>query len=267
MKTKKILSGVLAILGVATGFAAVYFAVKESPEAHEALSEARENAAEKGEELTMVDEAIVMVKNLKKTAIATGAATTFVVGSYISGALAVAAAGTAAYAWQKKYLDLDKELSKLSPELRKKLHIDRAKEAVEKKLKAGEVKPKKPFGRRRPDEEFPVYDEHTDQIIWTTENKLYRARDLMARRISGGRAVLINDINVALGGKASHDEMSKKLGWSVHNNEQEEYFYSSDDGFFVDITLGVAGKDQLLDKEMLYLYYSIPPVVLDDEDL
>ena len=267
MKSKKVLSGILAILGVAAGLTAVYFAVKESPEAHEALSEARENAAEKGEELTMVDEAIVMGKNLKKTAVATGAAVTFVAGSYISGALAVAAAGTAAYAWQKKYLDLDKELSKLSPELRKKLHIDQAKEAVEKKLKAGEVKPKKPFGRRRPDEEFPVYDEYTDQIIWTTENKLYRARDLMARRISGGRSVVLNDINVALGGKATNDETFKKTGWSVHNEEQQEYFYSSEDGYFVDITLGVAGKDQLFDKEMLYLFYSIPPVVLDDDEL
>lgn len=268
MKTKKILPGILAILGVAAGLAAVYFAVEESPEAHEAVKEAEKEAAEKGEEFKKTDEVITMATHLKKTAVATGVAVGFVAGSYISGAIAIGAVGATAYAWQKRYLDLDKALSKMSPEMRKKLHIDQAKEAVEKKFKSGEVKEKKesktPFSKRRSDEEFAIYEEYTDQIIWTTENKILKTRDMMARHIASGKFLSFNNVIASLGGKPSNDPSIKRMGWSVNNVSQQEYFYESEDGFFVDIALEAGGQDHFFDKEMLYVYFSVPPMDADE---
>lgn len=266
MSNKKLLPGLLALAGGIGALASVYFAIKETPEANKAVEEeaARREEAEE-DEMTKKDEIIVMAPHYKKTAIITVGTVACIAGSYISGALAIGALATTAYAWKKKYIDAEHLLNKISPEVRKKLHLEEATKKVQEKVEKGKMpkEPKKKLFQKDHDELFPVYEENSDQIIWTTKNRILQAENYIARAIGGGRWASLANVITLLGGKATDDV--KDLGWSVNDEEQCEYFYSSEEGVFVDIILHTINEDSLFDKETLLLYFSVPPIISDEK--
>jgi len=266
MRTKKLLPGLLALAGGVSALLATYFAIKESPEAYNAVDEeAKRREEAKEEPMTKQDEIVTMAPHYKKTAIAAGASVVFITGSYISGAIAIGTLGAAAYAWQKKYLDAEKILDSLSPELRKKLHLEEAAEKVKTIVETGKLpkEPKKKLFEKKSDENmYRVYDALSDQSFWTSDTKMLVARDMLYQRLAAGRKVRYNNIIRALGGKA--DSKCENIGWSMYSKYQEDEFSASNSGYYVQISLIEDGRDHLINNDLPLLYFSVPPVNVED---
>ena len=270
MRTRgKVLPGLLALLGAVGTVVAIGCAITESPKAYAAKKEEEERREAEGEEeMTLTETAKVMLPYYKKTIVAELVAIGGITGGYISAVVTIGALGSSVYMWQSKALDFDRALNRLSPEMRKKLHIDQAREAIKKKLDEGSKdleKPKKKLFEKDLDhaELFPIYEGYSKQVIWTSRNRKRNAEEYIYRAIAQGREANLYRVLMLLGAKKTPElESFKHVGWSIYG-EQEEYFYQSEDGMYVNLITDVADEDSLRDKEVLCLYYSIPPVALD----
>lgn len=271
MKKGSVLSGVLAIGAVIGVMATTYFCAKETPEAMEALDEAKQEV-ENEEEMSIVDKAKVLAPHYIKTGISAGTTVILIASGHIAHLVIAGSLITAGAAWKNKYLDLDNFLAKEAPDVRAKVHKVLAKENIEKKFKELDKKPIEKLKKKARElnnagsgeETVAVYEEYSEQIIYTTKDRFFMTKLMANEKIASGQFLSVDDIVRGLGGK--HSNELTEIGWSTWNSVQDEDFINSDKGFFLDMQIDIYGKGAIVDQDMLYIFYNIPPRRFDPRE-
>lgn len=284
MKGKNALGVILAVASIFGVAATTYFCMKETPEANDALDEEIERRKEESEEdteepeISVIDKIKVMAPHMKKTLIVGGATVIMIAGGHIVHVVIAGSLAASAGVWKQKYFDIDKTLKKVAPEMHQKVHTAVSKENIEKKIKEATEPSVKKRGKvskainekakdinraGESDEEFLVYEEYTDQLFWTTKNRLAEAKLAANERYILGDFVGINDIVKTLGG--TPDDDLKKIGWSINNAKQNDSMCYNGLSPWISIRVkaenGVPGVEE---REVLVLYYENPPMEYEE---
>lgn len=296
MKAKSIVTAVLGIVSVAGVIATGYFCAKETPAAKEALDKAREEATEEFKkdyesrktenetdeeneqtvelhaELTWFETLKVVAPHYKKTIAVAGVTILTIVGGHIVHVAITGSALAGAYAWQKKYTNLDKIVKDKAKEMglssfHKDVKTDLAKTEVA-NIKKDNVKKNKDLAKALNSKVVRVYDDASGQIIWTTQERLFYAQLTVNKALQGKGKCSQNTFLTALGGHSVDD--GDKKGWSMENTRQMEEMCENPDGEttwgpFVECFVNIGKFPAAGDEEVLYIYYNCYPDYFEDE--
>lgn len=185
----------------------------------------------------------------------------------------VGLAGLAAL-WKGKYVDLDKKVAEVVGEEQYK---EIQKSIAEDKINTLGFVPEKPANLG--DNAMLVYEPYTDQLIWTTKEKIFHAMYEANLRFQRDFEVKLSVIIDYLGGE--WDPLADEIGWNYDNAIQQDAwtYYSigieyipdvyrklDDDGVPIPTTYKKQG-DKVEKGDVLCLFYTVDPETQTPEDM
>lgn len=247
MKSKGVLSSVLAVASVIGVCVTIFFCQKE--------------AKEELEQPEQSEEIMTKAKHYKKTIISGSVTVLCIAGGHIISMIALSSAVGGLYFWKKKYKSLDEAVkdvtdSKLYKEIKTKV----AKKALESEDKEV-VKSKFVDDKLDKSDRIKVYEPESEQFIETTTERLLMAKNYLHVTYAGMGFTSVNHIIRILGGKPK-DEL-KKDGWSLDIEDQTD-IACYNGTYLADFDVDVVTDKDTNEPLCFCIFYNIPPMIYED---
>lgn len=258
---------VLSLIGLVATAVSV---ARKAPEAKEALDKAKQEAEEKGEELTVLDKAKTVAPIMAESIIIGSATAISIAASHKAhckkeaiGASLLGAAYTNCNKLQKKAEEKfgKEKVDEIKKEILKEKAAEKDKKSKDKKGKFSDREKKAYELMSRSGERFTVYEPFSDQYILTSREKLLVGDMLIYKSLMRKNQCSLSDYVVAIGGEAN--EESDELGWNCSNRYQAE-MWNFTGGPWVEPYLAV---ETIEGKDRLCLYYMTEPMAQKVEDM